>query len=351
MEEGKRYVRLGSFVVVCVTILAALLFLLGGRKLFQPTFTFETYFNESVAGLELGAPVRFRGVPLGQVSEILTSAATYEKDVPLGKRREYIVVRAKVNFSAEQAEQMERDALQMVKKGLRAQTQLAGVTGQQYLAIDFLDPAKYPPLKFEWTPKHTYVPSAPSLTGEIVANAQAFLASLNEADIKSLGQNLNVLIVDLDKKLNQIPVAELSANAHDVLKNANATFERVDRILAAAPIEQTLRKLDSAAARIDGLLADPGLKQTVDNVAAISARVRKVTDDGSLERLVKHIDDSAERLDAMIGDNQYDVRVTVQDLRVTANNLRALSETVKRYPAGALVGGPPDKLQLPGSFR
>ena len=71
-----------------------MLFLLGGRKLFQPTFTFETYFNESVAGLELGAPVRFRGVPLGQVTEILTAAATYEDGVPLDKRRDYIVVRA-----------------------------------------------------------------------------------------------------------------------------------------------------------------------------------------------------------------------------------------------------------------
>ena len=124
---------------------------------------------------------------------------------------------------------------QLVKRGLRAQTQLAGITGQQYLALDFLDPAKYPPLEFQWTPKYTYLPSAPSLTGEIIANAQTFLASLNEADIKTLGQNLNALVVDLDKKLSEVPVAELSAKAHDVLKNANATFERIDRILAAAP--------------------------------------------------------------------------------------------------------------------
>ena len=67
--------------------------------------------------------------------------------------------------------------------------------------------------------------------------------------------------------------------------------------------------------------------------------------------MVKRIDDTAERLDALIGDNQYDVRVIVQDLRVTADNLRVLSETVKRYPAGVLVGGPPDKVQLPGASR
>src|ERR1700688_601613 len=139
MEQSKRYTRLGVFVIASVSVLAAVLFALGGRDLFQHTFIFETYFNNSVAGLELGAPVRFRGVPLGQVSEILTSMATYESDVPLDKRREYIVVRAKVNLSANEAEQLKRDIAQLVKKGLRAQTQLAGVPGQQYLSIDFFD--------------------------------------------------------------------------------------------------------------------------------------------------------------------------------------------------------------------
>ncbi|HZO85711.1 MAG TPA: hypothetical protein VFC26_10875, partial [Verrucomicrobiae bacterium] len=98
-------------------------------------------------------------------------------------------------------------------------------------------------------------------------------------------------------------------------------------------------------------LSDPGLKQTVDNAAAISARVRKLADDGDLDRMVKGVTDAAERLDSLVGDNQYDVRVTVQDLRVTADNLRALSETIKRYPAGLLVGGPPEKVQLPGNSR
>jgi len=325
MEEAKRYGRLGAFVVVSLCILATGLFLLGGRKWFQPAFMFETYFDQSVAGLDVGAPVRFRGVPLGHVAAILTSAATYEQSVPLDKRREYIVVRVEVNLSGQEAAQMRRDAESLAAKGLRAQTQLAGITGQQYLALDFLDPKKYAPLPFDWTPRYLYLPSAPSSAGEIIAKAQSFLASLNEADIQRLGQNLNTLVSDLDTKLGEIPVTDLATHLQGTLKTAKSTLSRMDR-----------------------LLADPSLKQTLDNVAVISARVRQMTDDGELDRLVKDLDDTSERLDALVGDNQYDVRAIVEDLRTTAGNLRALSESVKRYPAGVLVGGPPEKVQLPG---
>lgn len=325
MDEGRRHYRLGLFVVTTLAILAVVLFLLGGHKLFQPTFTFETYFDESVSGLEIGAPVRFRGVPLGQVSEILTSAATYEKDKPIGQRRQYIVVRAKINFSADEVRQMKRDAGDMVRKGLRAQTKLAGLTGQQYLAIDFLDPESAPALAFEWTPKYMYLPSAPSLAGQIIEKAQTFLAGLNEADVQTLSRNLNTLVVDLDRKVNEVPAAELAASARTVLHDANVTFGRIDRLLDDGRIEQTLRNLNSASMRIDSLLADGG----------------------EIDRLVKDVDQAAQRAEVLLADNQYDVRAIVQDLRTTSANLRTLSDSVKRYPAGALLAGPPDKVQLP----
>ena len=209
---------------------------MGGRSLFQPTFTFETYFNESVAGLEIGAPVKFRGVPLGQVTQILTSGALYQENLPVGQRKPYIVVRAKVSgSSAAQTRQMREDAQKNVELGLRVQTQLAGITGQQYLALDYFDPKTYPPLQFDWTPEYPYVPSAPSLTGTIIANAQRFIASLNEADVKDLGQNLNKLIVNLNAKLDKVPLAELSTELKGALKSARQTIDRVDRVIAAAP--------------------------------------------------------------------------------------------------------------------
>jgi phospholipid/cholesterol/gamma-HCH transport system substrate-binding protein/paraquat-inducible protein B len=326
VEESKRYYRLGVFVVVSISVLAAVFFVLGGRKLFQPTYTFETYFAESVAGLEVGSPLRFRGVPLGQVSEILTSAAEYERDVPLAKRRNYIVVRAKVTLSAVEALQVKRDAPEMVRRGLRAQTQLAGITGLQYLALDLVDPAKYPPLEFGWTAKYEYVPSVPNLTGEIIANAQVFMARLGQVDVKNLSGNLNKLIVNLNDKVGALPLEQFSADTQNVLRNANATVVRVDRLLA-------------------------DLKPTVDNLGAITGSLRGFADRGEVDRTITRINEAVERLNGLMGDNQYDVRVIVQDLRVTADNLRTLSATVKRYPAGALIGGPPEKIRLPDENR
>ena len=328
MQESKRYIRLGLFVFATLLVAGAVLFVLGGRSLFEPVYMFETYFNQSVDGLDIGSPVKFRGVPLGQVTEILTSAVVYERDVPLARRRGYIVIRAKVTGSEAQVAQWKREAPAMVELGMRTQTQLAGITGQQFLAIDWLDPRAHPPLPFDWMPKYPYLPSAPSLTAEIVANVQQFLAHLNETNIKELVGNVNKLTVTLNKKVDELPVAELSANASAVLTDSRAALDDLKRLLTKPDIDETLH-----------------------NLAAASGRLRKFADSGEIDQMGKSIDELAQRLDAVVGDNQYDLRVIVRDLRSTADNLRTLSETLKRYPAGALIGGPPKKLQFPGKSK
>src|SRR6267154_4937750 len=211
MTEERRYYRLGVFVFVSLVVLFGVLFLLGGRSLFQPTYTFETYFNDSVAGLEIGSPVRFRGVPLGQVTAILPASLEYERDVSVNKRQDYIVVRATISQNREWIERIRREAGDMIKAGLRAQTQLAGITGQQYLGLDILNPEQYPALPFDWKPRYVYVPSAPSLTSQIITNVQHFLANLDKLDLQALERNLNALIENLNSKISDVPVAEISA--------------------------------------------------------------------------------------------------------------------------------------------
>jgi ABC-type transporter Mla subunit MlaD len=326
-EERKRYYRVGVFVLASIVGLAGLLFVLGGRKLFQPTYTFETYFAGSVAGLDVGAPLRFRGVTLGQVSEILISGAEYEYDTPLSRRHNYIVVRARINLSAAQARQFRTDRVQMVKMGLRAQTQLAGISGQQFLALDFLDPESHPPLGFHWTPDYDYIPSAPNMTAQLLANTQLFMAKLSELDVEKLSGRLDSLLVKLNEAVDRLQVPELSASTQKVLKSANASF-----------------------ARLNHQLANPGLEHGIDDIAAITASLRRMTERGDLDRTINQLDEAAARLSGLMADNQYDARAIVEDLRVTAANLRALSATIKRYP-GVLIGGPPEEVHLPETSR
>ena len=99
------------------------------------------------------------------------------------------------------------------------------------------------------------------------------------------------------------------------------------------------------------VLEAQGIKKSEDNIAAVTARLRKMADDGDLDGTIRRIDEAVDRLNGLLGDNQYDARMIVQDLRATAENLRSLSASVKRYPAGALIGGPPEKVELPRSAQ
>ena len=342
MDDKKYYLRLGLFVVGSLAILFAVLFILGAKSLFQPSLTIETYFNESVSGLDVGAPLKYRGVQFGQVSAIDLSTLLYEPDVPVEQRKTYIVVRAKVVGSF--AKLWSRDLEGYVARGLHIRTQVAGITGQQLLTLEIIDPQKARALPFSWKPDYPYIPSAPSVSSEIIAGIQNLVSSLDKADIQQLGQNLNALIVNANKKLDELPVAELSADAGALVRDARATINRLQ-----APLDLTLRNLASASGRVDAQLADPALGQTLANAAAITGRLRKLSESGDIDRTVKKLDLTLQRVDALLADNQYDIRGVIQDLRVAASNLRTVSENAKRYPPGVLISGPPEKIQVPNN--
>jgi len=61
---------IGAFVLFAIVICAAAVVVVGSGRLFRNTRTFVIFFPGSVNGLEKGAPVKFRGVPIGTVTDI-----------------------------------------------------------------------------------------------------------------------------------------------------------------------------------------------------------------------------------------------------------------------------------------
>ena len=70
MSTSTNHWKLGLFVVVGALSIIATVVYFGGRTLRKETVSYKTYFDESVQGLEIGSPVKFRGVSIGSVAQI-----------------------------------------------------------------------------------------------------------------------------------------------------------------------------------------------------------------------------------------------------------------------------------------
>ena len=70
MSQKPSYFRIGLFAVVALAILAGGLIAFGAGQMFRPRVYIETYVNGTVQGVDVGSPVKFRGVPIGRVSAI-----------------------------------------------------------------------------------------------------------------------------------------------------------------------------------------------------------------------------------------------------------------------------------------
>ena len=119
----------------------------------------------SVNGLSPGAPVKFKGIDIGKVTDISLSSKVYpEHHIGLFSPDSSVAVVRMIVYLDE--DQLKKQLPSLIQNGLRFQTELAGVTGTIYLAANFLNPTLYPPeiKDVPWKPRYLYVPATISLT-------------------------------------------------------------------------------------------------------------------------------------------------------------------------------------------
>src|SRR3954469_21039526 len=96
MSAQANFFKLGLFVIAGTVALVLLLLVLGSGRWFQSKVVVETYFNESVQGLDVGSKVKCRGVNVGEVTRISFTYTKYQLDRPPDERLRYVLVEATV---------------------------------------------------------------------------------------------------------------------------------------------------------------------------------------------------------------------------------------------------------------
>ena len=181
MSDEARYVRVGAFVFGGVLLAIGAALLLGGGKLFASApILVETIFDESVQGLDVGSPVKLRGVQLGTVSDITFVNAAYDvshSPNPLEEGGRVLVrmqIRPRGVEQLDHAEQVSR-FMALVEQGLRFKLTPIGITGISFIEADFVDPAKNPAMQLSFEPSALYVPSVKSTITQLSGAAERLM--------------------------------------------------------------------------------------------------------------------------------------------------------------------------------
>ena len=218
------------------------------KKNYDVGFTYVLNFSESVRGLTVGAPVDFRGIQIGEVTEIhLSFDTTKEKvSVPVTFTIDYgrVLLKGASDSAGTLEETHRRRADYLIKQGLRAQLQTGSLlTGQLFISLDFFPDAT--PFVMDWNAKLPEFPSVPGTLGDLKANITGIL---RKADVMLTQLN------ELSYKLNH----DLEPKLSGTLEQTTSTLLTIqDTLKEDSPLQQdlqiTLREFAKAARSIKSL--------------------------------------------------------------------------------------------------
>lgn len=317
--------KLGLFVLGGCALLVAILFVFGASKWFSGKTVEETYVSGNVDGLKTGALVTLRGVPVGQVTGINFTWNVYHRREPRYVRIVFEVDNkvALVQRGARFDKLMEEE----VDKGLRARVKSQGIAGATLLALEYLDPAKYPPLRFPWKPRHIYIPSAPGPFSEIIASLNQTIGGIKQVQFKSIGTNLNQDLAAAGRVLTQLD----EANLRGLGTNANVMLAQFDGL--GTNINNLVRDLRALSGRVEQFVGRPSTSG--ESLQQIAGRADRVL--GQLRSVIARLNGIANNL------NTSSLNETLENTRQATTDLEEILHQLKEYPAGMLFGRPPPR--------
>jgi len=379
MNENKaNFAKIGFFVLAGAALIVLAIGIAGARTFNKKVVEAETYFAESVTGLDLGSPVKYRGVPVGEVKRIGFVYSEYGKRkddllTQAGARQILVVMALEPERFGLLGDQTADKVLRtLVQQGLRVKIASSGVTGLSFLELDyFAQPSDvvedYP---LTWQPANPFIPSTPSTMTNLKRAVDDVFVKLSAIDLRALGDEMLVTLYLLQNTLNKTDVAALSAEATKLLSELRETNRSVKKLLDApelaalpadlgATLESARRvatgietnilplatSLRQIASRADGLLGNAN--DLIDNADRFIGNADRLltTNSPVVGEIVGALNQTAQTLNRTTLAQQGTLGELIQSLRTAAADLERLAGEMRANPSALLFGQPP--LPLP----
>ncbi len=231
MSKPANKTLIGAFVIGAIALLVIAVLIFGSGKILKKTYPAVVFFDGSIKGLSEGAPVIFKGVKIGSVTNIrlIFDPADDSLRIPV-----IIELEPEKIERTDIAERQPVEGLKLlIERGLRAQLQMQSiVTGQLMIALDFFPdkPAKH----VSFLKEYLEIPSVPTAFEELTKTIQ-------DLPIKEIVKKLNLtlnsvrkLIQHIDKKIDPLitNISKTSELTQYTLDGMQATLKQTEKTLS-----------------------------------------------------------------------------------------------------------------------
>lgn len=238
----------------------------------QPRYLQKTrfllYFDESVAGLEAGSDVEFRGIKLGEVLDVdlAFNAVTNEIRTP-------VVIEIEPERFGIEGPGDERVALKrledMVADGFRAElTTNSLLTGQKTVNFDFFEFEA--PAQIRMGEIYPALPTASSGFGQIADRVSRIVEKIDQVPIEAIGTNLEEALAGFSEMLDEVKQLAGSAN-EDLLPGLSTSLEKLEEMLSSA--EALIAPESPVAQDFESLVSD--LSEAARSIRMLTERLEE----------------------------------------------------------------------------
>ena len=319
MATQKTKFAVGLFVAMGLVLAILITTWLGMSRFLQKGQFYVTYFDESVQGLDVDSPVKYRGVFTGRVDSI--SVAPDSKLI-------------KVILKIESGQKLDHNIV--------AQLKSVGITGSMFVELDQKnagEPDQSPSLSFP--SEYPIIASKPSEIRGLISGLEEILNQIKAIALEEIADKIKATLDNINQSVNDANVAQIS-------QKVDSSFEKMQQILEDQRWTKILASAESAGQSINSLLdkADRTLVRIQGIVIAKEETIKSAMD--NFNRAMKKANILLNESTSLVSGTDASVSQLMQHLVIIAQNMESASENLNQLmelladqPSQLLFGEPP----------
>jgi paraquat-inducible protein B len=332
MSKPANKTLIGTFVVGAVVLAVVAIVLFGSGRFFKDTDEWVAFFPGSVKGLNVGSPVVFRGVQVGQVTAIKVNFDPSELSINIPVMFETDPDRFRTIGPQTISDDAELHRA-LISQGLRAQLQLQSlVTGQLMINMDF----------FPETPVKMFGVENAELGADVKPWWEIPTISTTLQDLEqALGQiDFKDITDDIKRAMDGIAKLATSPDLHEsigVLKQTLIDVQKLARNLDSK-VEPLATSFDQTLVEARAGIGD-ARKLMNEQAPALVSKIKKAAESATTAldqanvtlKSIQEIADEGTQL-------RYEVSSALNEIAAASRSVRVLADFIEQHPDAILRG-------------